>query len=143
MKMSLFGFDLRPSKRSFRQRMASMDEFLADFPAGRANGRYIDCSLPTLPFESGAFELAVCSHFLFLYSQQFDIDFHLSSIKELCRIAGEVRVFPLLELGSKRSRHVRPVVDALTSIGLTAHIVTVDYEFQRGGNAMMVVRGSP
>lgn len=46
-----------------------------------------------------SFDLAVCSHLLFLYSEHLSEDFHVESIKELCRVAGEARIFPLLELG--------------------------------------------
>ena len=45
-------------------------------------------------FADREFDLALCSHLLFLYSEQLTADFHLASIRELCRVAGEVRVFP-------------------------------------------------
>jgi hypothetical protein len=87
------------------------------------------------------FDLAICSHLLFLYSEQLTAKFHISSIKELCRVASEVRVFPLLELGAKTSRHLQTVTDGLTAEGYSVTIVPVPYEFQRGGNQMMKVRG--
>jgi hypothetical protein len=50
--------------------------------------------------------MALCSHFLFLYSflysEQFDLDFHLGSVLALCGVAEDVRIFPLTELGSRR-----------------------------------------
>ncbi len=107
---------------------------------GRAEGRYIDAELPVLPFDDGAFDLALCSHFLFLYSAHLSADFHVASIKELCRAAGEARIFPLLELGSVRSRHVDSVSDMLIKEGFSVRIETVPYEFQKGGNQMMRVR---
>jgi hypothetical protein len=51
-----------------RARMAAMTAFLDDFPAGKAEGRYLDAELPALPFAGGSFDLALSSHFLFLYS---------------------------------------------------------------------------
>ena len=51
-----------------------------------------------LPFADGEFDLALSSHLLFLYSAQLGKDFHLQSMFELCRVAREVRVFPLLAL---------------------------------------------
>ncbi len=119
-------------------RMGAMRDFLADFEEGTADGRYIHASLPILPFETEQFDLALCSHFLFLYSEQFSADFHKQAITELRRVAAEVRIFPLLELGSKRSRHLDEIVDWL---GGAAEIVTVDYEFQRGGNQMLRIVG--
>lgn len=120
-----------------RLRMASMERFLNDYSDGRECGRYLTAELPTLPFENQAFELALCSHFLFLYASQFSLVFHMQSIVELCRVANEVRIFPLFELGSLPSRHVTPVTDGLRCLGLSVKIETVNYEFQRGGNQMM------
>lgn len=121
-------------------RRQAMAIFLADYPTGLAEGRYLEGALPALPLPDNHFDLALCSHFLFLYSQHFSLDFHVASIRELCRVAAEVRIFPLLELGSVRSRHLDAVVDQLHAIGYQAVCVPVPYEFQRGGNEMLVIR---
>jgi hypothetical protein len=123
-----------------RLRTAAMGEFLSDYPAGLAEKRYVDGELPHLPFPDNAFDLALCSHFLFLYSEQLSEDFHVESIEELCRIASEARIFPLLELGSRKSRHVDAVHTRLTAEGYSVSIESVPYEFQRGGNQMMRVK---
>jgi hypothetical protein len=122
-----------------RLRMAAMEEFLSDYPAGLKQKRYIDAELPHLPFPDGSFDLALCSHLLFLYSEQLSEDFHAESIKELCRVARETRIFPLLELGSKPSRHIEPIRTRLTAEGHRVSIQPVPYEFQRDGNQMMTV----
>lgn len=123
-----------------RLRRGAMDRFLADYPAGRAEGRYVEGELPTLPFADGAFDLAVCSHFLFLYSQQLGLRFHVESLLELCRVAAEVRVFPLLQLGAVPSPHLDGVLAAFDGrADVDARVETVDYEFQRGGNQMLRV----
>ena len=124
-----------------RIRMQAMETFLADYDAGKRDGRYVDAGLPALPFSDAAFDLAVCSHFLFLYTEQLGEAFHLASIRELCRVAREVRVFPLVALGAIPSRHVTPVGAQLKSLGYHVAIARVPYEFQRGGNEMMRVRG--
>ena len=54
--------------------MTAMRRFLADFARGKCEGRYLDASLPDLPFEDNGFDLALSSHFLFLYSEQFDYE---------------------------------------------------------------------
>lgn len=123
-----------------RIRMAAMEEFLRDYTQGKAQGRYVDGELPHLPFADGEFEIAVCSHLLFLYSEQLSADFHVAAIQELCRVATEVRIFPLLELGSKESRHLNAVVRYLSETAYDVAVVPVAYEFQRGGNRMMVAR---
>ena len=120
-------------------RLNAMEEFLRDFSTAKQSGRYLDASLPNLPFTDGEFDLALCSHFLFLYSEQHDFDFHVDSIRELARVATEVRIFPLLELGSAPSRHLQPVVSALDGLGFRSDVVSVPYEFQKGGNRMLVV----
>jgi hypothetical protein len=121
-------------------RMTAMQEFLRDYTSGRAEGRYVDAALPRLPFADASFDLAVCSHFLFLYSGQFDGPFHVSAILEMCRVAAEVRIFPLLALGGQRSPHIEEVVEAVRDGGYDLSIQKVPYEFQRGGNEMMRIR---
>src|SRR5258708_3414958 len=58
-------------------RMSSMERFLVDYENGRQENRYVDAELPSLPFRDGAFDLALCSHFLFLYSEQLSEDVHV------------------------------------------------------------------
>ncbi len=96
--------------------------------------------LPDLPFEKKEFKLALCSHFLFLYSEQYSLVFHIQSITELSRVAKEVRIFPLLELGGIQSRHLDQVIENLNHSGFKADIKKVDYEFQKGGNEMLCIR---
>jgi hypothetical protein len=124
-------------------RRAAMQAFLQDYDAGRTDGRYVEGALPELPFGDASFDLALCGHFLFLYSAQRDLDFHVASLVELCRVAREVRVFPLLALGAVPSAFVEPCRDALTTAGYEVTIETVPYEFQRGGNRMMRIRRAP
>jgi hypothetical protein len=121
-------------------RMSAMRTFLDDYPAGQLDGRYLNGELPALRFADRSFDLALSSHFLFLYTEQFDESFHSSSIAEMCRVADEVRIFPLLALGSVRSRHVDPVADEIRRRGFHVSIENVPYEFQKGGNQMMRIR---
>lgn len=131
-------WDVIPSPEALGEmRLAAMERFLDDFEDGLANGRYLPNSLPTLPFDSDALDLALCSHFLFLYSEQLDTDFHITAVLELLRVAKEVRIFPLLDLNCELSAHVQPVCDRLVVLGHEMRITAVPYEFQRGGNKMM------
>ena len=79
-------------------------------------------ALPDLPFADGEFNLTLCSHFLFLYSGHLSEEFHVRSIVELCRVAREARVFPLLELGAVKSRHLDSILARLASEGLSAQV---------------------
>jgi len=123
-----------------RIRMVAMEEFLADYGAGRAEGRYVAGGLPGLPFADGEFGIALCSHLLFLYSEHLPLEFHVRSITELCRVAGEARIFPLLELGGARSRHIDGVIACMEGQGIDARIEKTGYEFQKGGNEMLRVK---
>lgn len=118
-------------------RRAALERFLADYEQGLQARRYIAGELPSLPFDAGSFGLAVCSHLLFLYSDLLSEDFHIRAVTELCRVAGEVRIFPLLTLARKPSPHLTAVRAAVSSQGMASEVIRVDYEFQRGGNEML------
>jgi hypothetical protein len=120
-----------------RVRMEAMEQFLGDYDLGRSQGRYVDASLPHLPFANRSFDLALCSHFLFLYTDQLGEAFHNAAVVELTRVAPEVRIFPLLALGGVRSPLVPGVAATLQHAGRDVSIERVPYEFQRGGNEMM------
>jgi len=120
-------------------RMRAMQMFLGDFPVGSEQGRYVPADLPNLPFFDATFDLALCSHFLFLYSELHDAQFHIRAARELCRVAPEVRIFPLVELTGVTSRHLQAVTEALSADGHTVSVEPVSYEFQKGGNLMMRV----
>ena len=120
-------------------RMAAMQEFLADFSLGKTEGRYIQGELPILPFEENQFDLALCSHLLFLYSEQLSLEFHKQAISEICKVAKEVRIFPLVTLAGNKSLYLKAIENHLKTQGHKISIETVPYEFQRGGNEMMKI----
>lgn len=120
-----------------RARRDAMERFVADYRRG--DPRYLDASLPALPLGDGRFDLALCSHLLFLYADRLDAAFHVASLLELCRVAVEVRVFPLRDLGARRSPHLDAVRERLERAGKRVSIERVDYEFQKGGGEMLRV----
>ena len=122
-----------------RIRMQAMQAFLDDYDLGKRQGRYRDGELPSIAFPDKSFDVAVCSHFLFLYTEQLPEAFHQSAILELCRVAREVRIFPLLTMDGRSSPYVARIADDLNS-SWEVSLETVPYEFQRGGDQMMRVR---
>ena len=118
-------------------RSQAMKIFLDDYETGCAEGRYLVSALPELPFKDHEFDLCLCSHLLFLYSAQLSLDFHVSSMLEMLRVAREVRVFPLLDLDLRRAAHLDPVVAELRSANFDAEIIDVPYKFQKGGGQML------
>lgn len=123
-------------------RMGSMTRFLDDYASTGRAGCYVCGGLPRLPFATSSFDLALCSHLLFTYSRALPEDFHVAAIREMGRVAREVRVFPLLDIHGAPSVHVAPVRGRLAEMGWHSRMVGVDYEFQHGGNEMLVVTGA-
>jgi hypothetical protein len=124
-----------------RCRLAAMRRFLDDFDRGKAEGRYVTAALPDLPFEGSRFDLALVSHLLFLYSGQLEFEFHRAAVEELLRVAREARIFPLLTLERKLSPYVESLCTHFTRKGFGVEVCIVPYEFQRGGNQMLRIRG--
>lgn len=117
-------------------RMKSMKQFLNDYEQGKEEGRYVAAALPVLPFEDKAFDLVLSSHFLLLYSDHLNLDFHLKSIDEMLRVGREIRIFPVLDLNANESPYLRPIMEKYTN----SELVKVNYEFQKGGDHMLVIK---
>jgi hypothetical protein len=123
-------------------RLEAMNQFLADYELGKSVGRYQAQSLPKLEFADRQFDLCLCSHLLFLYSEQLSLEFHINSVIELLRVAPEVRIFPLLTLDCQVSPYLQPTIEQLERSGIVTEIQTVDYEFQKGGNQQLICRAA-
>lgn len=124
------------------EREKAYQAFIADF---RAHGqrRYVPTSYPQTTFADNQFTLALVSHFLFLYDDQLDYDFHKATLKELLRITvREIRIFPLVNLRYGRSPFVEQIMSAPDFAAYSFEVVKVDYEFLKGGDEMLVVRAS-
>lgn len=83
-------------------RIKSLERFREHLVSAEGLSSYFAGALPELPFEDDSFSLVLCSHFLFLYAEQFGYEFHKQSILELmrvCKPGGEVRIYPLYSLG--------------------------------------------
>jgi len=103
--------------------------------------RYVPVVLPELPFSDKAFDLTLSAHFLFMYSDRLDYEFHLKTVNELMRVTREeLRIFPLVDLSCERYEHLDRLVDELVSQGFTTEIIDVPYEFQKGANQMLRIR---
>ncbi len=124
----------RNSEQLLQQRRLALERFLLDYEVGKRDGRYVFAKLPNLPFAGGQFDLALCSHLLFLYSQMLGADFHWNSIVELCRVAREVRIFPLVDLTGKNSSYLGEVLARAPELGLRGFLQRTSYQFQRNGS---------
>lgn len=113
--------------------------FLADYEKGKAEHRYVAGSLPDVPIAKH-YDLVLCSHFLFLYSEQLSYDFHQQAIFKLLECSQELRIFPLLTLGLERSPYLDDLRRELEQQGYGSEITKVDYEIQPGGNEMLKIK---
>ena len=122
------------------RRLHAMRRFLDDLAPGLQAGRYQAVGLPELPFADDSFDLALSSHFLFLYSDQLSVEFHVGAITELLRVAPEMRIFPLLAMDGSVSPHLQVVIDEVRREGHEAEVRPIAFEFQKGGNRLLQVR---
>lgn len=126
-------------ERRRQLRDAARAAFLLDLTAHPE--RYVAGSLPHLPFADRSFDLALCSHLLFTWSDVFDEAWHEAALRELARVAGEVRVFPLVVQGTGDPVGFLPgLLDRLRADGWRADVLRVPYRFQRAGDEMLLLR---
>lgn len=126
--------DLRNNRINVIQR------FIRDYEKGKREKRYQPGALPDLGFIQQEFDIALCSHFLFLYSDHLDRQFHQAAVAAMLNVSSEVRIFPLLTLMLDRSPHLESVIQQCLAQGYVVEIEQVPYEFQKGGNQMLRIR---
>ncbi|MFA4877663.1 MAG: hypothetical protein WC586_09625 [Methanoregula sp.] len=121
-------------------RMTAMQSFLADYRTGLREGRYIAGALPRLPFRNQAFGLALCSHFLFLYNS-LGPEFHLRSIREMARVAREVRIYPVVNTNGEQADFFYELMGRIHDLGMAAILEPVGYDFLKNGREMLKITG--
>ncbi len=125
--------------RRDRLRREALALFTADLEAHPET--YAAGALPQLPFRDDAFDLALCSHLLFTWSDVLDEQWHDRAVQELLRVAPAVRIFPLVVQGTGDLVSFLPrPVDRLRGEGHSVEIAPVPYEFQRGANTMLTIQ---
>lgn len=140
-KKDLFNWNFYGDIESRQQLLKQAYEtFLDDYAIEYEQDRYVHAVLPDLPFATDSFSIVLSAHFLFLYGDRLDYEFHLASLHELARVAtDEVRVFPLVELDTEQYRHLDAIIEALEEDGFTVEQALVPFEFQKGTNEMLVI----
>lgn len=124
--------------RATRQR--SLELFCADFRAGKTAGRYVAALLPGLPFADGQFDLVLSGHFLFIYDDRFNYDFHLAAIRELARISsGEVRIFPPRRMDRQPYPQLDQLRHDLEQQGIVSELRPSNFEFVKGWKDLLVL----
>lgn len=93
--------------------------------------------LPHLPFPDHSFDLALCSHFLFIDSDKLNEKFHIEALMELTRVASEVRVYPLMDKQGRPSVHLGPILKTMQEKGLGVELKHVAIDNTEKGNALL------
>ena len=127
-------------RRLEKIRRRALDAFLADSNVKHVSSRYVAAGLLNLPFADGTFDLALGSHILFLYSHVVDLDFHISGLLEMLRVAREVRIYPLVALGGGRSEYFDPTLESLREKNFRLELVGMDFEHLPGATEMPRIR---
>lgn len=122
-----------------QERQEGMKLFFADYERGKADGRYLGVTDYHLPFADFAFDYALSSHYFFADLEDQTVDFHLFAIRELARVAKEVRIFPLIDREGKTSQFLGPVLLGLQQDNYGVEVREVDFHLHKSGNAMLRV----
>lgn len=123
-------------------RLDSFQRFAADFAAADANNRYVAGALPSLPFANETFDIVLCSHFLFLYADQFDASFHERAVLDMiriCRPGGQVRIYPLKSLRWEPYPQMDSLLTAICSTGAVPSIEQSHLPFIPDSSKMLVI----
>ena len=101
---------------------AALELFLPDYEADRAGVRYINASLPTLPFADGEFDHTFSAHLLVTYSDPasggilpnspFTLQWHMAAVIDLMRVTrGSLHLYPTTTRTNPARRH--PFIDEI------------------------------
>lgn len=125
---------------SMRQKIESLWEkteatFLQDYAAGKLQARYQSIQLPTFPFATLQFQLALCTDYVFHHALSRE-KVH-AILKELARVAEEVRIFPLLDSNGKMPAELGPLMLYFQQKNYGIEVREVPYHTLKGGNAML------
>jgi len=123
-------------------REASLERFAKDVINADETNRYINGKLPELPFYNEQFSLILCSHFMFLYANQFGPEFHEKAILELMRICkpgGQIRIYPLISLHWEPYPALGPLLELIHANGGSAQLLPSKLPFIPGSNHFLKI----
>ena len=122
-----------------KHRLSALNDCTNDMR--ESSERYVPVTLPSLPFNDEEFDIILSAHFLFMYADRLNYQFHITTLEELLRVSKEeIRIFPLVDLEGKRYEHIDKIINYLTDNGCTVEEVKVPYEFQTNANSMLKIK---
>lgn len=118
-------------------REASIERFAAHVQDSAETDSYVYGMLPELPFSDDQFSLVLCSHFMFLYANQFGTEFHIKAILELiriCRPGGQIRIYPLISLNWEPYPELEQLLETISANGGRAELLPSRLPFIPGSS---------
>ncbi len=120
-----------------RIRLEAMKKFLKHYEINP--NRYIYGELPIISFNNNSFDLVLCSHFLFLYSNILYLNFHIESINEMLRVGKEVRIFPIVDLNNKKYKYLEKIIEIFEK-DYFIELKESNYNFQKNAKEMLIIK---
>jgi hypothetical protein len=134
----LFNWSFYPTQEVLRSyRMTALRRFAHDYATPGSTQRYINGSLPNLPFADDSFDIALSGHFLFTYSDRLDYDFHLKAMLELVRVSREVLIYPVVGRDGCKPGFFGDLLSSLGRDGVDSELIPSNFEFQKGGGQVL------
>ncbi|QTL98607.1 hypothetical protein GM661_11855 [Iocasia frigidifontis] len=122
-----------------KHRETAYKTFIKDFSENKGVN-YKVVEYPSSNFRDKEFSISLVSHFLFMYDEHLDYDFHKRTLEELIRITEkEIRIFPLVNLKSEKSGFVQRIMEDKDFKEFSFKKEDVDYEFVKGGNQVLKI----
>lgn len=113
----------------------SKAQFLADYALGQQQGRYQVMDLPLLPVADQRYQLMLCPNLMF--TKRLELLNSEQIIIELCRVAEEVRIFPVVNDEGELSESLGPLLLTLQQRNYGVEIREVGYQQYHNGNVML------
>lgn len=88
--------------------------------------------LPHFSYKTHQFDLALCTDFIFYHSHSSEEIAVI--VEELCRVASEVRIFPLMDNTGKASKELGPLMLILQKKNYGVEVRSTTF---KNGNAML------
>jgi hypothetical protein len=130
-------------ERHRENRFSSLKVFMEDYAKADAKDTYYPAALPELPFATNSFSLVLCSHFLFLYQEQFDYTFHLNAIMEMyrvCQIGGHIRIYPVYDLKGMPYSYLEQLINHTKELGAIVELRVSQLPFLPGSTHFLNIR---
>jgi hypothetical protein len=122
-----------------RYREEAYQRFLKHYPTHRS--QYVTATLPHTPFQNNQFSLTLVSHFLFLYEDRFNYEFHKRSLLELVRITErEIRIYPLTTLKAEKSSFIDQLINDKDCSMISFTIAKSNFEFLKNSDELLVIQ---